>query len=165
MAVDFSKRFLKPGEVERVLQRTRAQVTRLAQAKRLKRVRHGGQWRYLTSEVRALAHEWGLFDEGKKGPGTTEATAIAMIRDGYTDGEIVERLSLSLDTVERLRLSLGLTATAAETRETLSRERERVEDDKRPSDAKQRLAQVRAKLAEQRAALHARIHRGGKGSP
>jgi len=162
--VDFSKKFLKPGEVERVLRRTRWQIDALVKERRLTKHRQGSQWRFLTSEVRALAKALGLTAEGAlSNAGAIEATAIAMMRDGATDGEIVHRLELPLDTVERLRLSLGLPSTAEQARSSSGRAALDDEQDRehRPSVAKTRLAEARARSLERLEASRRRFHLGG----
>jgi hypothetical protein len=77
----------------------------LVRKRKLTRIRRGSQWVYPRAEVLALARERAAAADEQEG--TTESIALGLMREGRTDGEIVESTRLSLREVERLRMSQG----------------------------------------------------------
>jgi hypothetical protein len=162
------KRFLRSGEVEKVLRRTRKQIRVLVKNGRLKGRMQSGQWRYPVGDVRALALELGVGREDE-GTGRVEAAAIALIREGRSDGLIVEKTSLPLREVERLRLSLGLTPTADVAAAAARAQVEEDEDEDAAAEsgggaitrAHASVARIRARLESHRLSARARAYGEG----
>jgi hypothetical protein len=127
-------RFLYMADVERKLGRTENAVLRLVRDAKLPMVRREGR-RLFPKEAAERAIAKILEEEGgaEMEQGQRDARAVAMLRDGHSDGEVVMELELSLERVRDLRASLRpeLAKTKTEADEGSQRRLRRAERDRR----------------------------------